>query len=157
METRSGIVPLSSGSRARIGRPKRAVRKGRLTDAKVRSALTNGSSILANTDHRSAWMRRLRDLVVAHESDLGGEELISEGERRLIRRAAMMTLQLEMMEQRWAQNGGEGSTQQVETYQKVTGALRRVLESLGLKRRPRDVTPRLDEYLRRSERREAAE
>lgn len=94
-------------------------------------------------------MRRLRDLVVAHESDLGGEQLISEGERRLVRRAAMLTLQLELMDQRWAANDGAAtSSQELEVYQRTTGALRRVLESVGLKRRPRDVTPDLRAYLR---------
>lgn len=93
-------------------------------------------------------MRRLRDLVVAHESDLGGEELISEGERRLVRRAAMLTLQLELMDQRWAANDGAATSQELEVYQLTTGALRRVLESVGLKRRPRDVTPDLRAYLR---------
>jgi hypothetical protein len=41
-------------------------------------------------------------LISAHTSDLGGQDMISTPEIILIRRAAMLTLQLEMMESRWA-------------------------------------------------------
>ena len=69
-----------------------------LTLPRLCSALTNGKFILAGTDHRSAWMRRLRDLVQAHISDLGGDDVISHSERMLINRASMLALQLE----RWS-------------------------------------------------------
>jgi hypothetical protein len=91
-------------------------------------------------------MRRLRDLIHAHTTDLGGDDYISESERRLIRRAAMLTLQLEMLDQRFA-NQGEASAADLELYQRVSNTLRRLLESLGLQRRQRDVTPTLTEYL----------
>ena len=45
-------------------------------------------------------MRRLKDLISAHESDLGGEDYVSESERRIVRRAAMLTIQLEMLDAR---------------------------------------------------------
>jgi hypothetical protein len=93
-------------------------------------------------------MRRLRDLIELHTNDLGGEQGISEAERVLVRRSAMLTLQLELMEQRFALNDGEASPHQLETYQRVSNSLRRLLESLGLKRRARDVTPpTLEQYL----------
>jgi hypothetical protein len=61
----------------------------------------------------------------------------------------MLTLQLELMEQRFAVNeNGEASAKQLETYQRVTNTLRRTLESLGLQRRQHDVTPTLSAYLR---------
>jgi hypothetical protein len=128
-----------------VERPKKADRKRKLTAAKVRSALSNGSSLIVGVDHRSGWMRRLRDLIVAHENDLG--DAISEGERRLVQRAAMLTLQLEMMEQRWAVNDGEASAKALDAYQRTCGALRRILETLGLSRRAKDITPSLSEYL----------
>jgi len=53
----------------------------------------------------------------------------------------MLTLQLELMESRWNDNNGEASRQSLETYQRVVGSLRRTLETLGLERRTRDVTP----------------
>jgi hypothetical protein len=104
---------------------------------------------LADVDHRSAVMRRLRDLIHLHESDLGGEDAISESERRIVRRAAMLTLQLEMLDSKFAANDGEATLPQLQLYQQVSNTLRRLLESVGLKRRARDVSPpRLDEYLR---------
>jgi len=84
-----------------------------------------------------------------HVRDLGGEDNVSEAERRLIRRAAMLTLQLELMEQRWAANEDQVvGANQLDVYQRMTGALRRVLETLGLQRRLRDVTPTLSDILR---------
>ena len=56
-----------------VGRYKRE-----LSMACLRSAITNGSDLLAgDVDHRSAWVRRLRDLILAHTSDLGGSDNIS--------------------------------------------------------------------------------
>ena len=110
-----------------------------MTLGRIHSAITNGSAILDQVDHRSAWMRRLRDLIDAHTSDLSGDDNISSGERSLIRRAAMLTLQLEMMETRWAANDGEASEKQLHTYQTATNSLRRTLESLGLQRRMKTV------------------
>jgi hypothetical protein len=114
--------------------------------ARVKSAITNGSAILDQVDHRTPWMRRFRDLMDAHAADLGDD--ITEGERRLVRRCAMLTLQLEMMETRWAANDGEASEKQLEIYQRVTGALRRTLETLGLQRRMKTVGPSLGDILR---------
>ena len=54
----------------------------------------------------------------------------------------MMALQCELLEQRFALNdGGEATKEQIETYQRTTNTLRRTLESLGLERQARDVTP----------------
>src|SRR5262245_57434811 len=111
---------------------------------RIRSAITNGRRVLANTDHRTAWMRRLRDLVAQHLIDLGGEEATSQAEQVLVRRAAMLVVQLEMMEARWAANGGEAPPKEIETYQRASNSLRRLLKELGLQRRPRDVTPSLE-------------
>ncbi len=66
----------------------------------------------------------------------------------LVRRAAMLTLQLELMEQGWAEHhNGVAPAKRLIEYQQVCSALRRILESLGLKRRARDVTPNLSQYL----------
>ena len=68
-----------------------------------RSAITNGTSLLHDVDGRSATMRRLRDIIHAHQSDLRGEAELSEGQRSILRRAALLQLQLEMMEQKFVQ------------------------------------------------------
>jgi hypothetical protein len=121
--------------------------------ASVRSAVSNGSTILPDIDHRSAWMRRLRDLINDHVSDLGGLDAISSAEMVLIRRSAMLALQCELQEHHWAENDGEASLKQLDAYQRTTGALRRTLESLGLRRRPHDITPDPLEYAKQYDRR----
>jgi hypothetical protein len=113
---------------------KRAGRK-RLTPslACFKSAITNGSALLHEVDGRSATMRRLRDIIHAHTADLGGTDTLSEGQRAILRRAALLQLQLEMMEQKFAQREDNCATgKEIETYQRASGALRRLLESLGL-------------------------
>ena len=74
--------------------PKRA--KADLTKAKVRSAIKNGSRILSAVDHRSLQMRRLRDLLSDHVSDLGGPDLITHSEKLLASRASMIALLCEI-------------------------------------------------------------
>jgi hypothetical protein len=102
---------------------------------------------LANIDHRSAPMRRLKDLVQAHVADLGGSELVSEAELCLVRRAAMITLQLEMLDSKFAAANGSASECDLNLYGRLTGGLRRVLATLGLKRRSRVVEETLTQYL----------
>lgn len=124
----------------------------------VRSAISNGSVLLHDLDHRSGWARRLRDLINDHVSDLGGPDLLSSSELILIRRAAMLCLQCEMQEQRWAQeHEGVAGPKQLMEYGRATNTLRRVLESLGLKRRQKDVTPTLNEYIASKRQDEVAE
>jgi hypothetical protein len=107
----------------------------------IRSAITNGSQLLANCDHRSAWMRRLRDLIQGHLADGGGVEQLSMAEQSIIRRASMCELQMEMMETRFAENGGVASADQLNLYQRTASSTRRLLESVGLGRRAKNVTP----------------
>jgi hypothetical protein len=115
---------------------------------KTRSAITNGRHLLPEIDARSSWMRRLRDLVSLHVADLGGSELVSESELRLVRRAAMLTIQTELLDAKFASEGGQASQNDLECYQRVTNTLRRCLETLGLSRRSKDVTPTLEQYIR---------
>ena len=115
---------------------------------RVRSAVTNGTHLLAGCDARSARMRRLRDLIGGHVADLGGRDLISEAEYSIVRRCALLTLELELMEGRFEANDGAKSAE-LETYQRVSSTLRRLHEALGLRRRARDVTDlRLGDLLR---------
>jgi hypothetical protein len=111
-----------------------------------------------DADGRLAWTRRLRDLVSDATSDLGGDTNLSSAERVLVRRASMLTLQLEMMEAHWGENDGEASPTALQNYQRGLNTLRRTYEALGLKRRARDITgPTLGELLRRDHARQMAE
>jgi hypothetical protein len=130
---------------------KRAGRKRNVpTMLQFRSAITNGTRLLEDVDGRSAWMRRFRDVTSQHELDLGGQDILSEGQRAIIRRAALLQCWLESTESKIAQADGEASVKTIETYQRTSGALRRLLESLGLHqgRKARDVTPTVRDYVR---------
>jgi hypothetical protein len=108
--------------------------------------VTNGKSILPNVDGRSFWVRRFRDLIALHTNDLGGDDVASESEKAIIRRAATIMCELERREMLFAQ-AGRASDTALETYQRSANTMRRLLQALGLQRRSRDVTPSLSEYL----------
>ena len=112
--------------------------------SRQRSRMTNGSVLLPGVDGRSAWVRRCKDIIEAHLSDLGGEDNTSAAERSLIRRAAVITTELEMMEARFA--AGHANPGELDLYQRTAGNLRRLLEAIGLQRRAKPV-PDLDTFL----------
>jgi hypothetical protein len=101
---------------------------------------TGAAQFWATIRHgRTPWARRLRDLIEAHISDLGGASNVSASERSLVRRASTVEVELERMEVAFAR-AGAAEPDALDLYQRTVGNLRRVLESLGLRRRPRDVT-----------------
>jgi hypothetical protein len=109
--------------------------------ARVRSG-----QLLPGVDGRSAWTRRCRDLIVAHIADLGGLENVSAAERSIVRRASVLTVELERMEAAFA-TAGEASVEDLDTYQRVANSLRRLLEAVGLQRRARTIEPSLSDIL----------
>ena len=66
----------------------------------------------------------------------------------LIKRASTLELQLEQAEGRLS----KGEQIDLDCYGRAASHLRRILESLGLERKPRTITPTLEEYARRVER-----
>jgi hypothetical protein len=116
-----------------------------------RSRITNGSALLPGVDGRGAWVRRAKDLLALHISDLGGEENVSEAERALLRRAVTLIIELERREVLFAQ-AGAADDGALAIYQTTVNTLRRTLESLGLQRRPRDVGLTLGQILRDGQR-----
>jgi len=85
-------------------------------------------------------------VIAAHLSDLGGVDNTSAAERSIIRRAAVLTTELEVLEVRFAK-AGEASADDLEVYQRCSNSLRRLLEAIGLQRRPREVGPTLSDLL----------
>ncbi|MEL7688928.1 hypothetical protein AAG596_15725 [Citromicrobium bathyomarinum] len=85
--------------------------------------------------------RRFREIVAGIESDLGGD--LSEAQQHLVARAATLAIWAEAREVELA----EGKDFDASQYATIANAQRRLLADLGLERRMRDVTPRLDEYL----------
>jgi hypothetical protein len=110
-----------------------------------RSRITNGKVLIAGVDQRSQWVRRCRDIITAHLSDLGGVDNTSAAERSIVRRASTLTVELERLETKFAL-AGEADAGDLEIYQRCANSLRRLLEAVGLSRRPR-VVPSPDEYL----------
>jgi hypothetical protein len=136
MET---ITPLAA--RSPQARPKAARAKDPL-----KSRISNGSVLLVGVDQRSAWVRRCKDILASHLSDLGGEDNTSAAERSIIRRASVMTVELERLEAKFAV-AGEADADELDQYSRIAANMRRLLEAVGLRRRPREVQQTLEAYL----------
>jgi hypothetical protein len=98
---------------------------------------------------RYAWARRLKELVVAHIQDLGGEGAISAAELSIVRRAATLEVELELLEARFARVG-QASSEDLDLYQRTAGNLRRLFDGIGLQRRT-SQQPSLSDYLKAHE------
>jgi hypothetical protein len=106
----------------RPSRPKRSSLGHKQVDlslSKIRSAVTNGSQVILGCDHRSARMRRLKNLIGGHVADLGSRDLISEAQFCIVRRAALLTLELELMEVKFEANHGANG-QELDAYQRAS-------------------------------------
>jgi hypothetical protein len=112
----------------------------------LKSRVTNGKILIAGVDQRLPYVRRCRDILREHIADLGGADNCSAAERSIIRRASVMTVELERLETKFA-SAGEASPDDLDLYQRAAANLRRLLEAVGLQRRSRDVTPSLQAYL----------
>jgi hypothetical protein len=91
---------------------------------RTRSAVTNGRRLFVEGDGNSAWSRRYRDLIAGHGGDLGGEDLLSESEKSLIRRASAIECELEQMEGRLSR----GEQVDLDAFTRAASHLRRILE-----------------------------
>src|SRR6516164_6926411 len=100
-----------------------------------RSRVTNGSTAFVEADGRGPWARRWRDVLAEITSDLGGADLLSEGQRQLARRAATISIACERMEGKAA----VGNEIDLEEYGRLTDRLGRAFHRLGLERRARTV------------------
>jgi hypothetical protein len=116
----------------------------------VRSKLANGKKLLPLTDGRSATARRFRDLFEDICIDLGGIEILSEGQKQLARRAAMLSAECERMEA-MAVRDERGTPGQIawkdeapfrfdlDVYGQLCDRLGRLFQRLGLERKPRPI------------------
>jgi hypothetical protein len=107
------------------------------------SAVTSGRRLFVLGDGNSAWSRRYRDLIAGHVADAGVRAQLSEAEFSLVKRAAAIEVELEQAEGRLSMGG----TVNLDEYGRAASHLRRILETVGLQRRSRDVTPSLAEYV----------
>jgi hypothetical protein len=97
---------------------------------------------LDRLDGRTIAARRARELVEAIEADLGGADRLSEGTKQLARRAAVLSVFIENSEASWL----AGQEVQLGDYLSAVNSQRRVLTTIGLERRQREI-PTLDEHL----------
>lgn len=103
---------------------------------------------LDDLDGRTRASKKARELVSALQSDLGGD--LSAAQRELVQRAAILGAIIEDAETSWLAR----SPVDLSLLGTLADRQRRLLETLGLRRVPRDVTPDVDSYLR--QKREAA-
>lgn len=114
----------------------------------VPTRLTAGTSqFLHRVDARTLVAKRFSELVQSHTADLGGDDACSEGQKAILRRACILIVALEQMESAFANNGSM-SVPALAEYQRTSNTLRRLLTSIGLDRRAKDVTPpKLSDYI----------
>jgi hypothetical protein len=102
---------------------------------KGRSRVTNGSKLLPLSDGRSVSGRRFRDIFEDIANDLGGLDRLSEAQKQMIRRAATLSAESERQEAEWA----NGRPFDLTAYSTTSNCLRRLFETLGVQRQPRQV------------------
>jgi hypothetical protein len=104
----------------------------------LRSRVTNGRRVFAiGGDGRGAWTRRWKDLQEAHVEDMGGITGLSEAQVSLCRRAAALEVTLEQIEA--SMSLGAATIEDLDLYNRLSGNLRRILETIGLQRKVIDV------------------
>jgi hypothetical protein len=108
---------------------------------------------LDRLDGRTIACRRARQLVERIEADLNLAGGLSEGTKQLIQRAAVLGTFIESCEAQWL----AGQEVVLGDYLAAINSQRRVLATIGLERRARDVsTPTLEEIAAEIEAEEAA-
>jgi hypothetical protein len=121
--------------------------------ASSRSAKTNGRRRFVDGDGRGPWARRWRDLQSLYADDLGGMSALSEFQLGLVGTAATLRCELEKLEGRLS----VGEAVDLDQFGRLAGHYRRIVETLGIERRAKDVTPQsLADIAREIEAEEAA-
>ena len=112
----------------------------------TRSRVTNGSALHSGeVDGRTADARRFRDLMAEIASDLGGSDGLSEAQRQLARRAAMLSVQGEKMEAEAIASGAID----LDAFGALSDRLSRLFARLGVKRVARTVPNALADHFAR--------
>jgi hypothetical protein len=99
---------------------------------------------LAELDGRTIAAKQAHATISAIESDLGGAENITTAKRQIIESAAVTSTMVADLGSRWL----AGEQIDLALFTTLCNSQRRLLESVGLERASRDVTPTLQEYLK---------
>jgi hypothetical protein len=92
----------------------------------------------------------MRDTYLAVIAHCGGDDAISELERMIARRISALEAELVHWEDKMAAiraAGGEPDVMSMDLYSRLSNTHRRHCEAIGWQRRPRDVTPALNDYV----------
>lgn len=116
--------------------------------SEIGSQSTTGASkkrllTIADLDGRTNAAKTAKALIAEIESDLGGGDRLTAGEKAIVARAAVTTAMIEHMETAWLLGQGLDTN----AYTALVNVQRRLLTTLGLQRRQRDVTPELGAYI----------
>jgi hypothetical protein len=106
----------------------------------ARTRVGNGSVVLQGVDARSITFRRYREILASLIADMGGDP--TEAQSQIARRAASLSIWCEEQDTAAA----NGTPIDIGAYTTASNSLRRLLESLGLERKQRNVTPTIAEY-----------
>ncbi|KZC82512.1 hypothetical protein AYR46_03905 [Sphingobium yanoikuyae] len=106
----------------------------------ARTRVGNGSVVLQGVDARSITFRRYREILASLIADMGGDP--TEAQSQIARRAASLSIWCEDQDTAAA----NGTPIDIGAYTTASNSLRRLLESLGLERKQRNVTPTIAEY-----------
>ena len=96
---------------------------------------------LADLDGRTVAARMAKDTISAIESDLGGAENITTAKRQIIESAAVTSAMVADMGSRWL----AGEQIDLALFTTLCNSQRRLLESVGLDFRAKDITPSIEQ------------
>jgi hypothetical protein len=99
-------------------------------------------------DGRTAAARAARETISAIESDLGGAENITTANRQVIESAAVTSAMVADLGSRWL----AGEQIDLGLFTTLCNSQRRLLESVGLEFRAKDITPSIDQIAAEIER-----
>lgn len=98
---------------------------------------------LNDLDGRTRAAQLVSRTIDEIESDLGGRDVLSTTERMVVRRGAMAGAMAEDLAARWL----NGEPVDPASFATLANVERRQFETVGLKRRQRDLTPSIHKYL----------
>ena len=98
---------------------------------------------LADLDGRTRSAQLVGRTIDALVADLGGDDALSAAEHLIVRRAAIAGAMSEDLAARWL----TGDPVDPAIFATLANVERRQLETVGIKRRARNVTPSLTDYL----------
>lgn len=108
----------------------------------TRSKITNRSEMLRGIDGRSAEARRFRDLIEGFAADFGATPP-GEREQALIRQAAALTVQIELLQAKIVR----GDNVDLQQLTRLSNVQTRALKALGLHKRRSHRPPSLADHL----------